>query len=96
MIEEMTASEDARHLHVSWDNGETTVLPASLLRKEARDAWSVRERLDHGGVTVQPGICITGLYPVGTFGVNVHFSDGHDRAVYPFPYLRELSDQLDN
>jgi len=93
MIDSLAASEDCQHLTVTWESGETSQLSAALLRKEAKDAWSIRERLDHGEVTVAPGITITGLTQFG-FGVNVHFSDGHDKAIYPFPYLRELSDRL--
>jgi DUF971 family protein len=36
------------------------------------------------------------LEPVGGFGVNIHFSDGHDRGIYPFVYLKELSERFDN
>lgn len=93
MIDSLAASDDCQHLTVTWESGEQTVFSAEYLRREARDAWSVRERLDHGEVTVLPGIRITGLTQIGN-GVNVHFSDGHEKAIYPFPYLRELSDRL--
>ena len=95
MIDSLAATQDARHLQVHWSNGETSRLAAEDLRREARDAWSIRERLDHGAVHVAPGITITGLEQVGPAGVNVHFSDGHARAIYPFVYLRELSDRFD-
>ncbi len=94
MIDSLTASDDAEHLTVTWLSGEESVLSAAFLRREARDAWSIRERLDHGEVAVLPGIRITGLQQVGN-GVNVHFSDGHKTAIYPFPYLRELCDRFD-
>lgn len=94
MIESLTASSDAEHLTVTWEGGDESTLPASILRREAKDAWSIRERLDHGEVTVLPGIRITHLTQIGN-GVNVHFSDGHEKAIYPFPYLRELSDRFD-
>ncbi|MEM6635805.1 MAG: gamma-butyrobetaine hydroxylase-like domain-containing protein [Pseudomonadota bacterium] len=94
MIDTLSPSADAQHLTLIWETGEETVLSAALLRREARDAWSIRERLDHGRVRVRPGITITALHQVGN-GVNVHFSDGHEKAIYPFPYLRELSDRFD-
>jgi len=94
MIDSLVASEDAQHLRVTWETGEESTLSAEVLRREAKDAWSIRERLDHGEVAVAPGIKITELMQMG-YGVNVHFSDGHDRAIYPFPYLRELSDRFD-
>ncbi|MCV3273305.1 DUF971 domain-containing protein [Roseobacter sinensis] len=92
MIESLTASADAQHLTVIWNTGETSVFSAAYLRREAKDAWSIRQRLDFGEVAVAPGITITELRQVGN-GVNVHFSDGHEKAIYPFPYLRELSER---
>jgi DUF971 family protein len=95
MIDSLAATETCEDLQVVWDNGEESLLSAAYLRKEAKDAWSIRERLDYGEVRVLPGIHITGLYKIGPQGVNVHFSDGHDKAIYPFAYLRELSDRFD-
>ncbi len=96
MINEFAATETCEELRVTWTSGEVTNLSAALLRREARDAWSIRERLDHGAVQVLPGLRITGIYQVGAEGVNLHFSDGHEKAIYPFSYLRELSDHFDN
>lgn len=93
MIDQLTASDDSRVLHVHWETGEVSDLPADVLRREARDAWTTREKIDTGGVTIAPGLTITGLFQVGAQGVNVHFSDGHDRAIFPFSYLRELSER---
>lgn len=95
MIDSLTATPDARCLQVHWETGEQSDLSAETLRREARDAWSIRERIDSGEVRVLPGITITGLFQVGHGGVNVHFSDGHDHAIFPFEYLRELSDRFD-
>jgi DUF971 family protein len=95
MIDSLTASADAQHLTVTWEGGDETTLSAAFLRREAKDAWSIRERIDHGEVRVMPGIRITDLRAHGAYGVNVHFSDGHDKAIFPFPYLRELSDRSD-
>ncbi len=96
MIDRLSATPDCQKLIVEWKNGATTELPASVLRREARDAYSTRARLDHGEIAVADGLTITNLVQVGPAGVNVHFSDGHDRAIYPFVYLRELSDQYGN
>lgn len=96
MIDNLTTSEDAQMLHIAWTSGGESSLPASILRRKARDAWTRREEIDFGTVRVDPGIRITALQQVGMGGVNVHFSDGHDKAIYPFEYLRELSDGFDN
>lgn len=96
MIDTLSTNSDATMLAVTWQSGEVTHLPAQYLRKEARDAWTIRQKIDFGEVWVAPDLRITGLHQVGPEGVNVHFSDGHERAIYPFVYLRELSEQLDN
>ncbi|WP_095590220.1 DUF971 domain-containing protein [Actibacterium ureilyticum] len=95
MIDTLAPSDDAAFLNVTWQAGGHSALPADMLRRAARDAWTRRELIDHGEVRVKDGIRITGVYPVGAFGVNVHFSDGHEKAIYPFPYLRELSRHID-
>lgn len=96
MIDCLNATPDCRQLIVEWKEGGSTKLPATILRREARDAYSTRARLDHGEIAVAEDLTITNLVQVGAAGVNVHFSDGHDRAVYPFVYLRELSDRFGN
>ena len=96
MIDILTASDDAQYLTVAWEDGGTSTLSAAELRRQARDAWSIRQRMDHGEIAVAPGLRITALHAVGAYGVNVHFSDGHDRAIYPFQFLRELSERTDN
>lgn len=47
--------------------------------------------IDTGTVAIAPDLSIETIQPVGAFGVNLRFSDGHDKAVFPFVYLRELS-----
>ena len=96
MIDSLAATPDAQSLKIFWTEGRETVLSAHLLRREAKDAWTIREKIDFGEVAVADGISITALHQVGAAGVNVHFSDGHDKAIYPFVYLRELSDRFDN
>jgi len=96
MFDTLAASPDRTQLTVILDTGETASVSAETLRREAQDAWSRRERFDHGDVQVVPGLTITGLYAVGRYAVNVHFSDGHEKAVYPFSYLRDLFDRFDN
>ena len=94
--ERIEVSEDCAALRIQWPGGRAEEIPASVLRAQARDAASVRARIDHGGVTVAEGLTITGVEAVGAMGVNLHFSDGHDRAIYPWPYLREIADGLGN
>ena len=96
MLDSLHVSDDLMRLKISWIDGNVSELTAQTLRQEARDAASVRARVDHGSFAVAADLQITALEQVGAFGVNIHFSDGHDRGIYPFVYLRELSDRFDN
>ncbi len=96
MLESLQVSDDLTRLEMTWTDGSANVLPAQVLRQEARDAASVRARFDHGSFAVAQDLQIMALNQVGPAGVNIHFSDGHDRAIYPFVYLRELSERFDN
>jgi DUF971 family protein len=88
-----TLTPDCTELRIEWPDGRSDAIPAAILRGAARDASSLREQIDTGTIRVADGIEITGCDPVGTYGVNIRFSDGHDRAIYPFVYLREIADE---
>lgn len=79
-------------IDINWPDGRCDRIPATTLRGAARDATSLRERIDTGHISIAEGLTVTGCDPVGAYGVNIRFSDGHDRAIYPFVYLRELTD----
>jgi len=96
MLDFIQVSDDFSQLHLDWDNGTKSVLSAQVLRQEARDAMSKRERYDFGEVRVVPNIQITALEMVGSTGINIQFSDGHERAIYPIPYLKQLSETFSN
>ncbi|MEV8466911.1 DUF971 domain-containing protein [Fluviibacterium sp. DFM31] len=95
MLSELAATDDCQALRLKWEDGQENMLSAKDLRRSAMDAWSRREVIDHGEIRVDDGLTITTLAEIGGYGVNVHFSDGHERAIYPFSYLRELAAQFD-
>ena len=95
MIDAVAASEDAQWLTLDWADGRSDSLSAAFLRQNARDAWSLRELRDKGSIAVDPSITITELVEMGSAGVNVQFSDGHRKAIFPYVYLRELSEGND-
>ena len=86
----VTISEDGAHLSVAWPDGLRARIPAAVLRRAARDARSVRERIDHGAVQAPPDVRLVRSAPVGAYAVNLAFDDGHDRGIFPWPMLREL------
>lgn len=93
--ERLRVSEDGETLLVDWPEGRTDAIPARRLRANARDAASVRARHDHGAVALAEDLAIVGMEAVGAMGVNLRFSDGHDRGIYPWPWLRALAEGPD-
>jgi len=79
-----------RHLTLQWDDGEARVA-TSLLRQSCRCTDCRRLEAQGGAVTLAPDLSVAGALPVGDYGVQLLFSDGHDRGIYPWSYLRELS-----
>jgi DUF971 family protein len=79
-------------LSVTWDNGVTSTYAASALRDRARDAGSVRTALNDWAVPAAADLTITAVDPVGNYAVRLVFSDGHDRGIFPWPYLAEIAD----
>lgn len=80
-----------RALQLHWEDGLRSVLPAHLLRARCRSASAQRLRLDGGAPEIPADLVITGAEPVGHYGINLAFSDGHARGIYPWAYLRELA-----
>ena len=79
-------------LSVTWDNGATSTFAASLLRERARDAASVRTALNDWAVPAAPDLRITAVDPIGNYAIRLAFSDGHDRGIFPWPYLADLAE----
>ncbi|RFB85190.1 hypothetical protein B5K08_27200 [Rhizobium leguminosarum bv. trifolii] len=84
---------ERRALAITWEGGDISLLPASELRRRSRAAQAVRASLD-GRETSFDNVTVTGIEPIGSYAVRLVFSDGHDRGIYPWQYLREIADSL--
>ena len=78
-------------LEILWEDGASAVLPARLLRASCRSAPALRERLEGREPEPAADLTITAVASVGRYAVNLAFSDGHARGIYPWAYLRELA-----
>lgn len=76
---------DAAGLQVRWPDHDAR-LSAHLLRSHCRCTDCRRTEAVN-----TPAAALTGIAPVGDYGVQLRFSDGHERGIYPWVYLRELS-----
>ncbi len=91
----ITDHRASRVLEIAWDDGHVARLPHARLRAACRCAACVqqgRTRAASGVPTpdVDPAVALATIAPVGDRGLNLVFSDGHGRGLYPWAYLREL------
>lgn len=84
------ASADLATLLVHTTQDEALSLPAEQLRLSCKCAHCTRARFDGRFPERFPGIAITEIGDLG-YGLNISFSDGHNRGIYPKPYLLSLT-----
>ncbi|MDK4700827.1 DUF971 domain-containing protein [Rhizobium sp. CNPSo 4062] len=90
---ELKLEPERRTLAITWEGGDTSLIPASVLRRHSRSAQAVRASLD-GREGAFENVTVAGIEPIGSYAVRLVFSDGHDRGIYPWQYLREIADSL--
>jgi prepilin-type processing-associated H-X9-DG protein len=82
--------DNLESLELTMADGEVLRLPAGRLRAACKCAHCVRARIDGVFAETFDGIAITQLAPIGDYAVNIAFSDGHARGIYPWSLLLEL------
>lgn len=75
----------SRELEIVWEDGSNTRYSFGELRKHCRCADCASGKTP----IMASGIDLLGIRQVGTYGMQMHFSDGHLRGIYPWSYLRE-------
>ena len=79
-------------IELVWANGVRARLPYAGLRAACRCAECVSlQRKSGSDPVVAQDIALITITPVGETGLHLHFSDGYERGIYPWAYLRELS-----
>lgn len=82
---------DGKELHIILGTGEQIVLHAETLRAACRCARCRRAQID--GVFPQrfEAVTVDHVAPIGHYAINIAFSDGHARGIFPWSYLAELA-----
>ncbi|HEX6706656.1 MAG TPA: DUF971 domain-containing protein [Albitalea sp.] len=79
-------------LELVWQDHTSARLPHSLLRCRCRCAACEQQvRVTGRRAEVSPDIRLDDIRPVGDKGLNLVFSDGHGRGIYPWAYLRAVA-----
>lgn len=78
-------------LALAWADVGEHVLSGERLRAHCKCASCEQGR--RHGAPPQPDAAmrLERISPVGEFGLQLHFSDGHERGLFPWAYLRELA-----
>lgn len=88
---EIKLHQKSRILEIAFSDGSRFELPCEFLRvyspsAEVRGHGPGQEVLQVGKKDVE----ITAIEPVGTYAINLVFSDGHDSGIYSWSYLYDL------
>lgn len=75
------------------DGGASCALSHAALRAGCRCADCTALRRAGGQPEVAGAIRLLAIEPVGAYGVQLIFSDRHDRGIYPWAYLEQLATQ---
>jgi DUF971 family protein len=88
---ELRSVEGGLRLVVSWSGSRETVLTAVALRQACRCAYCTASHARGEPVVAAPNIAITAIAAIGGYAVNIAFSDGHDRGIFPWSFLRAVA-----
>ncbi|MDN3919826.1 DUF971 domain-containing protein [Roseateles violae] len=78
-----------RRLRLQWPEG-SAELPATALRAACR-CGPCRARALRGEPAADDAVELIHAEPVGRYALQLIFSDGHDRGIYPWTLLQALS-----
>lgn len=80
----------AANLVLVWTDGEV-VLDANLLRANCRCAGCRHAEISGAAIAHEP-VLLQAVTPMG-YGLQLHFSDGHNRGIFPWRHLRDIANK---
>jgi len=80
-------------LEIVWSDDQRSRIPHARLREQCRCAACESQRRRQAGPTpADRQLRLTQIHPVSVQGLNLVFSDGHGRGIYPWSLLRQIGD----
>lgn len=77
-------------LEILWQDGACDRYSFSGLRRHCQCAECRSATIRGASIEPSESIVITDVVPIGNYAIQIFFSDGHSRGIYPFSYLRDL------
>lgn len=90
---EIRVTAEGRLMRLTWPGGVESVLTGARLRAACRCAHCLAAARRGKPVVAPPDVAVRDVRPCGTNAVNIAFSDGHERGIYPFGYLAAVAAQ---
>ncbi len=88
---DITLNQRERTLELVWD-GAAAALGHSQLRAACRCSHCESGRRINGAApTLAHEVRLTRIEMLGSTGLQLFFSDGHERGIYPWAYLHQLA-----
>jgi DUF971 family protein len=80
-------------LEIVWTDDHRSRIAHARLREQCRCAACESQWRRHGTrVQADPGLRLAQIHPVSVQGLNLVFSDGHGRGIYPWSLLRQIGE----
>lgn len=83
--------ENGAFLRIRWNSSRVSDVAAAMLWDNCPSAQAKRRRLDGRAGAAPSGLTIQRIEPIGRYGLNIAFSDGNDRGIYPWSMLAALA-----
>lgn len=80
-----------RRLSLRWPDGLEATLGATTLRNACRCATCTQAGRRAAPLETDAGISLDEVVEFGVAGLQLVFSDGHRRGIFPWEYLRQLA-----
>ena len=77
-------------IELSWSEGDVDQISEQNLRRYCACS-GCRAKKQVGVELMTDNASVTDMVLMGTTGVQIKFSDGHDRGIYPWGYLRAIA-----
>ncbi len=87
---EIRLTANRTRLSLQWADGTRQDLPAAELRAQSPSAGTRRLKIDGLKAAIPADLTIQDVRLLGRYALNLVFSDGHDRGIYPWALLQEI------
>ncbi|KRB87044.1 gamma-butyrobetaine hydroxylase-like domain-containing protein [Noviherbaspirillum sp. Root189] len=88
---EINLNKKAHTLELVWD-GKHAILSHRVLRRSCRcSVCESTRRLINDVLPVADDLVLLKVEPLGSTALQLFFSDGHERGIYPWTYLKQIA-----